>query len=167
MSEDQDIDSNIIELPTMQTDRVLSVICDLNNDSTVEQFAQAMGVAADLMYVARVLKQAAEQRAVAYIKANGEVQIGDKRYYLGHDKTWKPINDAAIMDEVLEKTGGDADAVIGCLSANPWKRTAVKAIISDADKRLFKCEVKDKLKDGAPAPKKLQVVDERFLPKKG
>lgn len=123
---------------------------------------------------AKEFKERIENALIAWIEKNKqEIQytVDDKgnsvRLYTGHPKDKKCRDVGATLQFLLETTGGDWDAVVGCLSSNAVKHGAVNAILKEKGleskfEELFEVTERVTLEEGKPK-KQLLTVDTRFL----
>lgn len=104
---------------------------------------------------------------IEWINANGQIQHGTKRFYVGNKRTTKTKGKAAAIMAILDSTGGDLDALASLLVAEPIKPGAAKKQLGDElwDVHFEVLDVPD-LKTGKATTTELKVVDERYLPQK-
>ncbi len=104
-----------------------------------------------------------KEAMVEYIQANGPIEVGTKKYYVGDDKTTKCVNVASTVNAILSATYGDVGRLAELMSAQPFKHGACKMVLTaDMHSQLFVTETKPKLKEGK-AVKQLQVIDTQYL----
>jgi hypothetical protein len=126
--------------------------------------------AADLaMQAIRDFKRQAEESVVEYIEREGAFAVGEKVYCVAKDtieKSTMPSTEG--FDYLLEKCGGDLDAVKGLLKSDCFKAGAVeKTCGADSRKKMFVKVVRTVLdeKEGTERIlKKLVRADRRYLP---
>ena len=110
----------------------------------------------------RQLHQQLEASLIQFIEANGDIEVGEKRWYVGTDKSYKrkaDIEDA--VQALLEVTGGDLQAFCALLSSGALKPAACRTVLGDRFTDLFETVVEKDLKTGAPK-KAVKVFDARF-----
>lgn len=90
-----------------------------------------------------------------------DIEIGPVRYYAGIDKEKKCKDYKAALVALLDKSGGDMDAVVGCIASGGLKPGACKSILGDDFDKYFETVEKDVIKDGKPT-KKLLSTNENF-----
>jgi len=95
----------------------------------------------------------------------GRLLIGPHEYYLAHDKKVKCVDEPGALSALFVVSKGDFDKLCSdFLSSQPFKHGAARqALTEEQFNTLFQTELVTKLKDGTPAPKKLQKVDPQFL----
>ena len=136
----------------------------IDAESTVDQVCLAIQYRDALREGTRELCERVEEAVIEWIKANGDVTIGPKRYYVGTTKTTKCRNPTDTLRAVLDATCGDVDAVGELLAAGAWKPGACRSVLPPVvyDGLFETREVAD-LKTGVAKPPSLQVIDERFV----
>ena len=117
-------------------------------------------------------KKLIKLRVIEAMRAHGtdskpdEIQVGDVRYYEGATKRVTPNDIPAILEAILNATGGDVAAMAECLSSSPFKQATVRDTIGEyqhAD--LFTTDYVPDLKTGKPK-RDLQIVNEKFTPRR-
>lgn len=124
----------------------------------------AMEYVTALKEATRLLSEKVEAGAIQWIEANGEIEVGETRYYVGPNRTTKCKDLGATLEAVLKATGGDFTETVRCLSTSAFKHGAAREILpADEYEALFETtEVMD-LKEGNAKPARLQKVNARFL----
>ncbi len=110
----------------------------------------------------RELEQQFKAALIEWINTNGDLTIGDKRYYVTTAKRTKPKDLAALTEAVMQATGGDFDKFVKTLGANAYKLGACKTVLGDEWDIHFTVEPVDDLKTGKPK-KEVKCIDERFV----
>lgn len=118
----------------------------------------------------RYVKKQMEARMIQWINANGDIECGTVRYYVGPDKKVKPIDNPKILETLYMVLEGDEAAVCQCMSSSPWKYGGIRKLLEGCEGQidappfddLFATIEEDDLKTGKPK-KKLQQADQRFL----
>lgn len=113
---------------------------------------------------ARDIKSLCEGKLAEWIDKNGEINLGEVRYYVGTTKTHKPKDIRGAVADLLDACHGDLDAFCDLLSSNPFKCGEVKKALQDKFEQSFLTEFKLDLRTGKPA-RELKQVNTRFLPK--
>lgn len=122
---------------------------------------RAMAMVQQCKHAVAALSQRMEAAVIAWIGANGEIEDGDNRYYVGTSKTTKCVDVKATLDRLLTVTGGDLDAVNSCLSTGAFKPAATLAVLGSEGAGLFTTEVVQDLKTGKPKVG-LKAVNKKF-----
>jgi hypothetical protein len=136
-------------------------IIPITPTSSIEQIADNLGKLKALAERARELKRQFDEQLLEYIEANGDVTIGEVRYYAGYEKETKCVDVGGVILHLLDAVVGDYDALAGFLCANPIKHGAVKKTLSpEVYDRLFVTSLKPDLKEGKPVKKVLAVKPE-------
>ena len=114
---------------------------------------------------AKVLQSAVYTLAIAWIRANGELRLGEHvRFGVAYPRVVRCLDQRATLHAALDALGGDVDAVAALLAANAWKHGACRQVLAPvAFNKLFLTEVRSKLVDGRAADLRLARVDERFV----
>lgn len=111
---------------------------------------------------AREAKRQLEAALIQFIDANGDIELGDKRWYVGHDKSYKRRTDLEVaVSALLEATGGDVAAFCGLLSSGALKPAACRLVLGERFADHFETVVERDLKTGAPR-RAVKVHDARF-----
>lgn len=132
--------------------------------ASTEEVCAAVDFVQRLSEVARELKRRVDAAAIDYIQANGEIQIGPRRFYVSEGtKSTKCIDTRKTYEKVMEVAGDNVDAVLDCLCSDPWKPAKTMKLIGDGADKFFETTRKPKLnQEGQPEPV-LNVVDQRFI----
>jgi hypothetical protein len=129
--------------------------------SSIEQIADNLGKLKALAERARELKKQFDEQLLEYIEANGDVTIGEVRYYAGYEKETKCVNVAGAMLALLHEVGGDMEVACSHLSSSPLKHGAVKKVLPpEMYDQFFVTSLKPDLKEGKPVKKVLAVKPE-------
>ncbi len=139
---------------------------DATQDRVLELYELVQGIKQRIQTIDADLKAA----MIEWINANGQIQYGTKRFYVGTKKTTvNTSNTLAIVNAVLNASGGDIEPVVNAMVANPFKKSATQEILGDQWGEHFEvvdvpdlCEGKA---TGKPV-KELKIADKRFLPQK-
>ena len=98
---------------------------------------------------------------IEWIEAHGEPLVetagGPRRLYVAPDKTTKCLDNRDALVAVLTATGGDVDALLGCLSSNAFKPGACKAVLGDEWPKHFEVKETKRLGEGT-ARKSLRLA---------
>lgn len=107
-----------------------------------------------------------EAAVIGWINANGDLSDGQVRYYVGPNKTTKCLNVRTTLEAIFEAKDGDLDALMDCLSSNPFKPATTIKLIGPRAEECFKTEEVMDLKTGKPKGDRLQKHDPQFSGKK-
>lgn len=101
---------------------------------------------------------------VAWLIHNGDLEVGDVRYYAGVEKTTKPATTLrALVEKLMEATGGDLDRFTELLSSNAVKPGACKQVLSEDEwRQAFVVTEADEVREGKPK-KRVQEINQKFL----
>lgn len=146
---------------TRQT--LVNQLATLSTDSPKEQVLDVYDRVCLLKSLAKELAQMADAAMVEWIKANGEIEVGDLRYYVGKSKDTKCKDVRRTMESALNATGGDVDALVGLLSSGAWKPGACRQVLPPEEyaECFHTVEVED-VKTGKPKVG-LQKVNTAFI----
>lgn len=162
--------SNIEISPAHEVDNAIALISEGGMDKEEIVFMYDRLVA---------LKQAAGDTVdrmkgamVAWIEQNGDIDVGEIRYYAGHEKKVKPRNPnmAEFYKAVLIAVGGDEAAFASALAANAFKHGTIRKLLDESYgeeegerqfELLFETVVTPKLEEGKP--KKTLQGGKKFL----
>lgn len=149
--------ANLIESTLDALDVLDSGLCSQDQVLTALEFVKRLGE------VQRELKERVNKAAIKYIQANGDIQDGTRRFFVGPNKTTKCLDLRKTVEAVLTAAGGDIDALVDVLSTDAFKPGATKKLIKDKAKDLFETKETNKLElEQAKPEMKLQEVDSRF-----
>ena len=104
-----------------------------------------------------------ESAVIEWIKVNGDLSDGVCRYYVAPNKTTKCLNVRTTLEAIFEAKDGDLDALMDCLSSNPFKPSTTMKLIGARADECFKTEEVLDLKTGRPKEARLQKFDPRFV----
>jgi hypothetical protein len=141
----------------------LAMVASLSPESSQDEVLDVLQRISVAKQAIKELEAMAEESAIQWIDQNGDIVVGDVRYYVGKTKTTKCVDVRATMDAALTATGGDVDAMTELLSSGAWKHGACRKVLSPDDyERLFITTEKPDLKTDEPK-RSLQRVDQRFV----
>ena len=142
---------------------ILATIASLSPESPHDDVLDVLQRIAAAKQTINEMELLANDAAIQWIDANGDLVVGDVRYYVGVNKTTKCVDVRATMEAALTATGGDVDAMTELLGSGAWKHGACRKVL-DADDfhRLFITTEKSNLKSDEPE-RSLQRVDQRFV----
>ncbi len=112
----------------------------------------------------KAAKEMLKDHLTEYVRANGSLEIGTMRYYLGRKKITKCVNVPDTLAALLGAVAGDWNRMCEFLSAGPVKHGAARQVLAPDDYALLFISVdEDELKEGKPEGKTLQKTDTRFI----
>lgn len=121
-----------------------------NPTATTEDFLVAYDTEAGLKAIVREYSARLEEAAIDYINRHGPVETLTARFYVGASKTTKCRDTALAVDAVLQKCGGDFGTLLGCLSSQPLRHGACRAVLGEEWDRHFEVIEKADIKTGKP-----------------
>lgn len=124
-----------------------------SGNATQDDVLTCMNLVQRLGQIAKAAKAQYESLAIAYIQANGEIEDGGNRWYVGTEKKTKCLSANGVLEAILSVSGGDLDKVAACLVSNPFKPAATKDLVGDQADALFETTVTPDLKTGKPKKK--------------
>lgn len=135
----------------------------VSEDHTPEQVAEVIEKVDFVAAQVRQIKKILEEQLIDWINANGDLQIGHKRYYVGPYKRYRARDQMRIADVVLSLTQGDLQSFVEYLSASAFKPGMVKKAVGlNEFDELYETVIRDDVKTGKPK-KGVHTVDTRFL----
>jgi hypothetical protein len=139
----------------------MTEITPITPTSSIEQIADNLGRLKALAERARELKKQFDEQLLEYIEANGDVTIGEVRYYAGYEKETKCVDVPGALSCLLFLCGGEMEEFAGVLSANAIKHGAAKKyMLPEMYEKHFVTSMKPDLKEGKPVKKVLAVKPE-------
>ena len=129
--------------------------------ATVDQIIAALDAVDTLKETVDMLGELSEAAAIRYIKANGDIEVGTVRYYVGTTRTTKVVDAAVTFAELLDRVGGDFKEFTATLVAQPFKPSAARTVLGDAYEKFFHTKIVDDLMTGKPK-RSLKRSDTRF-----
>lgn len=145
------------------SDNPLVLLASLDTTVPVSQVVDVMNAVDAYVRRAKEFKVQLEQAMIEWIKANGDIEIGTVRYYVGTEKEAKCTDQRTALDLILEASGGDLDAVASVLASGAFKPGAARALLSPVQyEAVFLTTEKSKLKEGKP-DRKLIRVDSQYV----
>jgi hypothetical protein len=132
--------------------------------TSVEVIAEVMDRVDAFGRRARQVKDALESAMIEHITATGnDVTIGDRRYYVGVDRSTKCVSNEECTDSVFSAVGWDVKQFAACLAANAFKASSVRSVLPEGEYlRLFETTEKPELREGKPS-RKLKSLDVRYV----
>jgi len=140
-------------------------ILTLSEDADPAVFEETRSMLDALKERLRELDEQWKAAALARCIAHGEMLLmGHRRFFAGTEKETKCRDVRRAIEAIYEETGGDFEALCGCLSVNALKPGATKKVLSaDRFAETFETTEKTKLKSAEAKEKSLIEVDERFV----
>ena len=114
----------------------------------------------------REFDQELRQEFVRWLDANGELEVGDKRFYVKEKHTTRAIDKLQTAEALLTATSGDLQAFIDCLSSQPFLLGVSRKVVgNEAFAELFATEMVYDVGEGKPkkAIRELAVTDMRYV----
>lgn len=137
-------------------------IASLPSAKAVEEVLAVMNDVERFQIKAREIKGQLDAALIAYIDEHGEIELGDKRWYVGNETDYKQRTDIeTTVSAILEVTGGDLSAFCSLLASDALKPGACKKALGDRFGELFEAVKKPDLKTGKPK-RIVKVADQRF-----
>lgn len=125
------------------------VALDSRDINSREGLLDIRSALAELAQKVKEFRAEVEQALIENIDAHGDVNLGDKRLYVGVDRTYKCLSPRDTFVALLEATGGDEALMCEHLASGCWKPGACKVTLSDRFSTLFSEEVAKDLKTGS------------------
>jgi hypothetical protein len=137
--------------------RILSLRPDAKADAAAALMAQVNAV----VELAQRLKWLTWEQVFGWVRANGPLQVGQSRYYIG-DKTVTECTDVAkAVDLILEACGGDLGQFCKCLASRPLKHGWCRGVLKARWGEVFRVRVANELKEDG-TPRQYLKVDNGF-----
>ena len=146
----------------VNSSKLLGMIGALEGSTDPADFLAVNDMIVLLKRVAREFSQMAEAAQIDFVNRNGEVTVGDVRYYVGNVNSTKCNDNKAAVQALLTVTGGDADKLAECIASDGLKPGACRTVLADQFDAHFTTTAKSDLKTGKPT-KALHRVDSRFV----
>lgn len=112
---------------------------------------QALSFVQKLGEVYRALRYRFDQAAICHIEKHGEIEDGEKRYYVGTKTTKKCLSVPETVRTILETQG--PDALVRVLSTSCFKDAAAMKLLGDDAPKHFETRVEKDLATGKPVKK--------------
>lgn len=105
--------------------------------------------------IVRDFRQETEAAVCRWIDANGDIEVGDTRWYVGKTTSRKCKDVPASIQTLIEVLGGDLESLAKCLTSQPLKPAYCRSILKEkgadaAYTELFTEEAVPDLKTGKP-----------------
>lgn len=142
------------------TDRILRI-----NTETAD--GDLSSIRADLDAIKAAVRQAEamlQVQMIEWINCNGDLMIGDIRYYVGKTTKTKCRDNAKTIEALLTAAEGDVESVASYLSSQPWKHGACRTALGEAFDECFEVTEDIDVKTGKPL-KSVKSVDTSFISK--
>jgi hypothetical protein len=121
---------------------------------------------AELAQKVKEFRAEVEQALIENIDAHGDVNLGDKRLYVGVDRTYKCSDSRAVFVALLEATGGDESLMCEHLASSCFKPGMCRTTLGDRFGTLFSEEVAKDVKTGS-SRRTVKTHDPAFAGKRG
>lgn len=115
-----------------------------------EEVMSALAFKQQLGEIYRALNYRFEQAAIAWIDKNGEIEEGEKRWYVGTVTNRKCKDVRKALDAILTTSGGDLDTLVCALSTSCFKPSTAMEILGPTATDHFTSETVLDLKTGKP-----------------
>ncbi len=142
------------------------VALDSRDISSREGLLDIRSALAELAQKVKEFRAEVDAALIENIDAHGDINLGDKRLYVGVDRTYKCSDSRAVFVALLEATGGDEALMCEHLASGCWKPGACKVTLSDRFSTLFNEDVAKDLKTGS-AKRVVKTHDPAFAGKRG
>ena len=146
--------------PLTALERIANPLEAITAGSTIDELDEAVshanGVIAGLKDMLKECQQEYESQLLQIIEERGPFQLGNIKYVKGVKKTNKQAKPIEILNALSDATGGDFEAIVGCLASSCFKAGASKKILGDTD--LFWSEESDTVKTSV-----LKKINTAFL----
>jgi len=135
----------------------------LGANARLERLMDVMDQLTEQARAVKYLKAEFDKKMVEWINANGDITLGDIRYYVGTTKKIKPKVDAStIIMDLIETHKGDIAAAIDATVASGWCRYGeVRKVRPEKFDEWFETEVVMDVKTGKPK-KSVQRADAKY-----
>jgi len=134
---------------------------------TADEVAYWLDLSAVLVARAREVRRAVEAAALAWIEANGPLDVGGIRYTAGTATAVRCLDACRCAELVLTAVGGDVTTLVAYLRSDPWKYGSVRQLLGEeAFATVFRSEHRAKLIEGHPPQRQLVRTDRRFARRK-
>lgn len=136
-------------------------VVEFDEDMTTDQVLHLFNAVQHAEERMKEIKRVMTEGLIAWIEKNGDLEIGDIRYYVGTQKRIKCIDPQAVIDEFLNNYS--YEDLVSSMSSQPFKYGTVRAKIGDArfDELFMTGEAPD-LKTGKPK-KVVKQVDAKYV----
>jgi len=128
-------------------------------DETPERVAQVLRLRNILKDLVKVFDADLDKSLFEWLQANGELEVGEIRYYVGNEKKTKCKDRQATLEALLESTDGDVSGLTDALVKEPFKQGSVRGIVGhNRHAELFETEKVEDTKTGKPK-KSVKSID--------
>lgn len=134
--------------PIEKLDTAIALIED--GLASKEEVMSALAFKQQLGEITRALNYRFEQAAIAWIEKNGEIEEGEKRWYVGTVTNRKCKDVRKALDAILTSCGGDLDTFVRALSSSCFKPATAMEILGETATDHFTSETVQDLKTGKP-----------------
>lgn len=132
-------------------------------DEPADDVAKRLGDAQIALSRVTAAKQAFFAGFASWLEHNGDLVIGQTRWYFGVNKTWKCLDKVMTVESILDHAGGDLHEFARFLSSKPFKEGSIKASLPPGVfEQIFVREVATVAKTGKP--KGPTVIEGRVKP---
>jgi hypothetical protein len=161
-----DLDVQVIDVPMLASSTIAEVedrAMALLIDAPEADLQNWLILSSVLSARAKLIRQRIEQLAIKWIETNGPIVAGDLQYTVGYRKAVRCVDRQRTLDLILESSGGDLNALLDHLRADPYKYGSVRGLIGESNyKDVFKSESRPKLHCGSPQIE-LLAINTRYL----
>ena len=129
---------------------------------TAEEAARLVDLIDAMKRRLREVNDQCNRTLMEYIKKNGDLEVGESRYYVGSEKRVKCRGNEATTKAIVEATDGDISSLAAALCSDPWKHGHVRTVLgNDKFDELFLTEAVEDVKTGKPR-KVLKKANDKY-----
>lgn len=152
----------------MDTESAELAVRLIDDDAPIEVVADALNKVNFIREMERELRKDLTTRMISYIRLNGAIQIGTKKWIVGQKKQTRNRDRARTLRELHQACGGDLDLLATeFLATDAFRQGSCKdALPPRIWAECFEVSTKDELREGKPVLDLIEL-DERFVGKKG
>lgn len=124
-------------------------VAQLTTEASAEKVAEVLG---EVEFVARQLKELRANLDAAlleWVTTNGELVIGDQKFYAGTKSVTKCTDQRAALEAIINATAGDLDAIAAVLASGAFKYGTARSLGEEVA-RFFETTTVPDLKTGLP-----------------
>jgi hypothetical protein len=135
-------------------------IAALDTESDVEQAIELLN---SVQLATRQLKDLNTQATAAlveWMESNGDITVGEVRYYPGTYRTYVPLDKYAIADHLLVVLEGDLRKFVETFASRPFKPSEVRTLLGEVQfRKLYELRESRDVKTGKPVKKVIRAQE--------
>jgi hypothetical protein len=137
--------------PSQSLESLRSEAVSIASEQSAERVADIFTRVKSAKAYMREIEASLEAALIDWIEEHGDLQVCEKRYYVGRETKVSCTDKAGAIEAILRASYGDVATLLGVLCSEPFKPGATLVLVGpEAFQQCFASEVTKDLKTGKP-----------------